>query len=324
MEELKKSFESLRGKKNLLAFSGGVDSSALFFLLCDAGVPFDTACVNYQTRENSNKEAEHVKTLSEKHGKKAYIHICKLDSSNFEHNARAERYTFFEDVISQNGYENLIIAHQLDDRLEWFVMQFCKGAGLKELLGFGYEEKRENYTILRPLWNETKASLLEYLQKNSLPYFLDESNEDTKYKRNFFRKHITKELLEKYENGIRKSFEFLSHDAEVFDVEFLYHEKNLFIYKLQNEQINMRLVDKAMKHLGVLMSESSRLDALKPNAVIGRKIAVGRNEFYGFVAPFCDAVMDKKFKEACRRAKIPKHIRAYMFKENIDIKGLKL
>ncbi|HOI83572.1 MAG TPA: tRNA lysidine(34) synthetase TilS, partial [Campylobacterales bacterium] len=32
------SLEALKGKKNLLAFSGGVDSTALFFLLMEADI----------------------------------------------------------------------------------------------------------------------------------------------------------------------------------------------------------------------------------------------------------------------------------------------
>ncbi|MDD3835568.1 MAG: ATP-binding protein, partial [Sulfurimonas sp.] len=43
----------LRGKKNLLAFSGGVDSSALFFLLLGENIEFDIAIVNYKQRAQS-------------------------------------------------------------------------------------------------------------------------------------------------------------------------------------------------------------------------------------------------------------------------------
>ena len=46
----------LKGKKNLLAFSAGVDSSALFFLLLEHDIKFDIALVNYGTRETSDKE----------------------------------------------------------------------------------------------------------------------------------------------------------------------------------------------------------------------------------------------------------------------------
>jgi len=47
--------------KNLLAFSGGVDSSALFFILLEKKIPFDIAIVNYHKREQSKKEVEYGK-----------------------------------------------------------------------------------------------------------------------------------------------------------------------------------------------------------------------------------------------------------------------
>jgi 7-cyano-7-deazaguanine synthase in queuosine biosynthesis len=40
-----------------VAFSGGGDSTALFFLLLEQNIPFDIAHVNYQTREQSNAKS---------------------------------------------------------------------------------------------------------------------------------------------------------------------------------------------------------------------------------------------------------------------------
>ena len=49
-------FSRIKNSKNLLAFSGGVDSSALFFLLLNHKIDFDIAIVNYNTREQSKDE----------------------------------------------------------------------------------------------------------------------------------------------------------------------------------------------------------------------------------------------------------------------------
>ncbi len=312
----------LLGKKNLLAFSAGIDSSALFFLMLEQKIPFDVACVNYKMRANSDDEALHVKNLAKKFGKKSFILDFKLEKANFEKKARDVRYKFFDEIISKNGYENLLLAHQLDDRLEWFMMQMCKGAGISELSGFDKIEKRKTYKLIRPLWKNTKAELKQYLDEKNLPYFEDESNLDVKYKRNFFRKNFTSDILKDYKNGIINSFDYMQLDQKFLNGEFFYIEKSFFVYKLQNDLINIRLIDKATKRLGVLMSKSSRREALKKNVVINRKIALGRNEKYGFIAPFIsDVTMKKSFKEKCRKAKIPPHIRAYMFREDIWFSG---
>ncbi len=45
---LKDNLLPLADSKNLLGFSSGVDSTALFFLLVECEIPFDIAIVHYQ------------------------------------------------------------------------------------------------------------------------------------------------------------------------------------------------------------------------------------------------------------------------------------
>jgi len=123
--------EQFKDKKNLLAFSGGVDSTALFFLMQEAGVSFDIATVDYGIRQESKDEVAYAKTLAAKYNKKLFLHEAKKIETNFEHTARKVRYSFFDKVIESCGYENLITAHQLDDRFEWFLMQLGRGAGIR-------------------------------------------------------------------------------------------------------------------------------------------------------------------------------------------------
>ena len=61
------SLKVLKNKKNLLAFSGGVDSTALFFLLQDQKIVFDIAIVNYNLREKAKEEVLYAKELAKKY-----------------------------------------------------------------------------------------------------------------------------------------------------------------------------------------------------------------------------------------------------------------
>ena len=131
----KETLPLLRRGKNLLAFSGGTDSSALFFLLLQEKIPFDIAIVNYQTREQSLEEVAYANALADAFKKECFVLEAKLSEQNFEAKARQLRYDFFETLIKKHGYSNLLTAHQLDDRLEWLLMQLSKGSGLYELLG---------------------------------------------------------------------------------------------------------------------------------------------------------------------------------------------
>ncbi len=71
-------------------------------------------------------------------------------------------------------------------------MQLSKGAGLVELIGFNTWEEKENYKVFKPLLELTKDELEEYLQTNNHKYFIDKSNFDEKYTRNYFRKKFLK------------------------------------------------------------------------------------------------------------------------------------
>ncbi|MCH3852693.1 tRNA lysidine(34) synthetase TilS, partial [Campylobacter jejuni] len=83
-----------------------------------------------------------------------------------------------EKICLEQNYSNLILAHHLNDQLEWFLMQLSRGAGLAEILGMQECEKRSNYTLLRPLLFMSKDEILSYLKENDIFYFQDESNEN--------------------------------------------------------------------------------------------------------------------------------------------------
>jgi tRNA(Ile)-lysidine synthase len=81
-------------EKNLLAFSAGVDSSALFFLLIKSGISFDIALVNYALRDESIDEEKYAISLAERYNLKLHIKKAPKFQNNFEKNARDFRYNF--------------------------------------------------------------------------------------------------------------------------------------------------------------------------------------------------------------------------------------
>jgi len=317
---------SLKATKNLLAFSGGVDSSALFALLMEENIAFDIAIVNYQTREQSHEEEAFARALAKRHHKICFVHTCKLESANFEHYARAERYHFFEKIIQEHHYTALLTAHHLGDKLEWFLMQLGRGAGLVEMLGMREYEQKENYALVRPLLHVSKTTLLHFLDKRKLKYFIDESNASPKYLRNKIRKNHASVLMEDFEEGICKSFAYLEKDCEILLPPHTRRIKNLFmIQKSDDDLINIRQIDKAIKLLGKIVSHDTREEILRTkNCVIGGEVAVCFGEICIFVAPFVQEKMNKKFKELCRLALIPAKIRPYLYKESFDINALNL
>jgi len=311
----------LKNKKSLLAFSAGVDSSALFFLLISHDIHFDIAIVDYGLRKESKAELKHAKALAKKY--KLFCHNIQAPKfeSHFEEKARNFRYEFFESLIQIEGYDNLLTAHQLDDQLEWLLMRLTKGAGLCELLGLKSLTQKENYQLLRPLLSHSKASLLDYLKEHKHPYFIDASNSDPKYERNLFRKKFSSALMEDYPQGIARSFDYLQEDKKQLEEGFetLYKEKKLYIIKVHQIKSKVKACDIALKTLGYLLSASQRQEIEKEDSlVIGGLWAIEFQEDLLYLCPYVEITMPKGFKEACRIAQIPNKIRPYLFEEEIN------
>ncbi|PWE22686.1 tRNA lysidine(34) synthetase TilS [Aliarcobacter skirrowii] len=320
-------FSEIKNSKNLLAFSAGIDSTALFFLLLNSNISFDIAIVDYNIREQSKEEVAHAKNLAKKFNKKIYIKDIFLENlSNFEKQARDARYNFFEEIIKKNSYDFLITAHQLNDKFEWFLMQLSKGAGLIELLGMSKIEDKEFYKIYRPLLNFSKDELISCLENKNIKYFVDESNIDEKYKRNYFRNSFSNSFLKEFENGVKNSFEFLNRDLNSLNIDFYPIKKidELEIFKNQNDNnLNLRIIDKSLKKRGILLSSLQREEIIKQKELtVAHKINIAITENYIFIAPKVKTNMPKDFKEKCRVKKLPKNIREYIFIKNIDFKDL--
>ena len=304
-------------QKNLLAFSGGIDSTALFFLLIENDIPFDIAIVDYKIREQSKLEVAYAKELAKKYDKKCFIKEFPISSLKFtEKKARDFRYSFFKQIIKENKYEALITAHQLNDKLEWFLMQFGKGAGLAELVGLQESEQREDYQLIRPILDYSKDDLQNYLVENNIKYFIDETNIDTKYKRNYIRKEFANKFLDEYKEGVKRSFKYLNQDLNtVYGSEFMVYSKNeLIVFRYnKDENIAIRIIDKELKKRGILISSLTRTEILKQKEIIIKeKIAISLTHAHIWIAPKSSSVMDKKFKECCRVNKVPKNVRAYI------------
>lgn len=315
-----KILSKLKDKKNLLAFSGGADSTALFFLLLKHNVPFDIAIVNYGIREQSKEEVAYAQELAYTHNLTCHIFNALKISQNFESKAREIRYKFFEELILKYKYENLLTAHHLGDRFEWMLMQFCKGAGCAEIAGMQSVQNRDFYTLIRPLLHLDKQELLAYLHADKTIYFEDESNLDEDIKRNAFRHNYSLPLLEKYLGGIKKSFEYIDEDRAALVQELEIKNVNEFAYfkSSKNQRADIFAIDKYLKSKLYMLSASER-EALKksPVLVAGRKFVIYHDENFIFIAPYEKEIpkMDEKFKDECRVLKIEPKLRPYLFKD---------
>lgn len=308
----------LKKGKNLLAFSYSSDSTALFYALVKMGVCFDLAMINYKMRAQSDEEERSARVLAREFDKKIFIKCAPKFDKDFQHQARAFRYEFFDALCAEFGYTNLLVAHHLNDKFEWFLRQFGRGAGFVELLGMKECEKRANFTLIRPLLNTPKAEILAFLEENQIKFFNDESNEDEKYERNFIRKHFATPFLQRFGAGVKKSFAYLEKDTQGLCASEIAEFKGILLCA-KNES----LIAKAIKQKGVVLSAKQRKEMMKGDSVVSGRIGV---VFMGeraliFEYEKCEKI-PKKFKENYRKARIAKLLRPYLYNHNIAEKNL--
>lgn len=308
--------------KSLLAFSYGIDSTALFYILDSLGVEFDIIFVNYNSRIQSIQEQIQAINLASKFNKKIFIKNVNLphNISDYENRARIIRYDFFNQICSEYGYGNLILAHQLNDMFEWFLMRFSKGAGLANLLGMSKVKRVGDIKFIRPILDIPKFKLKEFLDNNGYKYFVDDSNFDTKFERNFIRSEFSDKFINHFYLGVQRSFKYLNRDLLSLMDEFLFCDNKICVIKRGKNSID--LIDKAVKKFGVLMSSNQRKQAYS-DCVISSKITVcyGVDKIFIFNSVDCkNIVMDKRFKEFARTNSIPPKLRPFLYKNRNYLK----
>ncbi|MDD2782039.1 tRNA lysidine(34) synthetase TilS [Sulfuricurvum sp.] len=307
----------LKEGRVLLAFSGGVDSTVLFHLLLENNIKFDIAHVNYHTRNSSDGEEQSAIELAHKHHLQCHTHSCRLGGANFEHRAREERYRFFSYLMKKYTYTYLLTAHQLNDRLEWLMMQICRGSGLPEILGIRSHDTREGINILRPLLEWDRESIEAYLHIHNLPHHIDESNADERYTRNAFRHRYSAPMMHEYRDAIRRSFRYLEEDNGSLIEPMSFTPIDTFAYAKNPKNIRSLVVgiDTFFKHRGYLLSQHDK-EALKHGGehIVARNTVVSIEGSYTFIAPYeHNVVMDKGFREECRVLKIGVKLRGYLY-----------
>ncbi|WP_281757151.1 tRNA lysidine(34) synthetase TilS [Helicobacter suis] len=314
--------EILLKGRGLLGFSGGGDSVALFFLLKKEGVNFDIAILDHGLRAQSQEEIAYAKHLAEKYSKRVHIGQVHLSGSNLEARYRKERYSFFERIIQEFNYTHLILAHHLNDKLEWFFMQLAKGSSLQTLLGFSALEKRVGYDLIRPLIYTQKRTLREYLHTNKYRYFEDETNFSPRFKRNIFRQCVSNPFLEgvfpgfNVARGLVRSFKALEKEKqELYPA--INPVKVCGVWVFATHLQNLYYITSLLKNLGYVLSAKQRLE-LEKNRFNGVFVTAKQTYFVGLGGGLVyvgmaikndSRVLPKPYKQACRLLKIPPHLR---------------
>ena len=227
--------------KVLLGISGGIDSTTLLFVLLEIqktiGFELGLAHINHMLRgKESERDEEFVKKLAGRLHLPLYVKrvdikkIAVEKGLSIQHAGREARYRFFNEVITQYGYNKIAIAHNLDDQIETFLLRALKGTGLRGLSAIPI--KRD--AIIRPFLNTYRADIAEYAGQHAISFVEDSSNNKIVYERNFLRKEIFP-IMEKLNPLFKEKLFFLLKDLTY--INHLFEEKsNVFLKKHQRNK----------------------------------------------------------------------------------------
>jgi tRNA(Ile)-lysidine synthase len=202
------------GTRIVVGVSGGPDSVTLLHVLHDLSGAHDlrlhVAHLNHGIRgPAADADAAFVLDLAK--AMNLPVHVERIDvpaladreKLTLEEAARRARYTFLCGVAQHIGARHIAVGHNADDQAETVLMHLLRGAGPAGLRGMlpatrlsdyhllgGSKRPPPDLTLVRPLLNITRTTILAYCQEQGLVTRVDRSNLDTTHFRNKLRHEV--------------------------------------------------------------------------------------------------------------------------------------
>ena len=205
--------------KLLLALSGGLDSSVLLHLLAtlmpSLGFELHALHVHHGLSPNADAWAALCEQQCQLLQVPITITHVKVDQSSklgVEAAARLLRYQALFDELRAIQADFVVTAHHQDDQAETLLLQLLRGAGVKGLSSMATVDQTRS--LMRPLLGVARQSLFDYAIQHKLTWCDDESNDNTKYERNFIRHDVMPVLQARYPSVQSVIARTASHLAE--------------------------------------------------------------------------------------------------------------
>jgi tRNA(Ile)-lysidine synthase len=208
------------GDRVLVAFSGGLDSSALLALLLEIreawSLDIRMAHFNHRLRKNALADARFAEKRARELGLR--FHAGEADvrryavrrGLNLEEAARTLRYEFLRRTARRINASRIATGHTRNDQAETLLMRLLRGTGPAGLSGVHPEV---DGLIIRPLLDLEREDLAHFLKGKGWPFREDETNSDLRFLRNRIRRKLLPIIKKDYEARI---IDHLARTAEIF------------------------------------------------------------------------------------------------------------
>ncbi|YCO04449.1 tRNA lysidine(34) synthetase TilS [Vibrio sp. VNB-15] len=221
--------------KIVLAFSGGVDSRLLLELLSryqqarltDGGsadsqlIDCHAVYVHHGLSANADDWAQKCTQWAQHAGFSCSVEHVNLDINSGESIERLAREARYQALAKQIQAGDLLLTGQhADDQVETFLLALKRGSGPKGLSSMAESMPFAAGTLVRPLLTIKREQIEAAAHNFGLEWVEDESNQDTRYDRNFLRHRIVPELSERWPNihqAVQRSATLCSQQEALLD-----------------------------------------------------------------------------------------------------------
>lgn len=228
----------------LVAFSGGLDSTVLVDLLHRArtvGGPLpELIHVDHGARPDSGEDAHFCRDFARSRGLKIDVEQLRpapqLDAPKTQQQYRSRRLAAIARCAISRGIEVIALGHHSDDRVESFLLNLTRGAGIRGLTTMSAETPfpfgAPRLRLIRPLLDLRRSELQNYAERHDLRWITDPTNQTDAYARNRVRHHLLPDLdaLQGGVPGVLRSIDNLESEARSLEThtETLRQQASLF------------------------------------------------------------------------------------------------
>ncbi|MGE0200860.1 MAG: tRNA lysidine(34) synthetase TilS [Candidatus Melainabacteria bacterium] len=214
----------------VLGFSGGMDSTALLYLLSElrkvTPLRVTAAYFHHHWRPLPIRELPILHKVTQQCG----IPLVMIESdrtlTKTEATAREHRYRQLLGLARDLRADAVLTGHHADDQVETILFRILRGTGLDGLSGiqkrllFSQFPDSAHIPVLRPMLDISRQSIQELVENRELSYFEDPTNQENHLQRNLIRNKILPALMSDFphvKNALFKLGLVADGDARLLD-----------------------------------------------------------------------------------------------------------